>query len=86
MTITELKQKCSSDCHFFDKDTVKFWGSKVCSRVFKNNCFVTSEDNFNRTERLYSIRRFTGDSIETIGEFQAYKTKEEAIKALKQVE
>lgn len=71
--------------HFFDKDTMEFWGSKIESELFPNNCFVTSEDNFDRSKRLYTIRIFdraTG-AIEEASEFQAYSTKEEAVAVAK---
>lgn len=73
--------------HFFDKGAMEFFGSKLESPLFPNDCFVTSEDNFDRSKRLFTIRKFdraTG-SIEDASEFQAYSTKEEAIAAAKQV-
>ena len=73
--------------HFFDKDTMEFFGSKVVCPVFENCCFVTEEDDFLRTQKLYTVRQFdplTG-SIEIVGEFQEYETVEEAIKAALEV-
>ena len=82
MTISEVKSIIKSKGHhFFDKDTMKYWGTRIETSVFKNGCFVTSEDNYNKTERLYTVRRFDGESIDTIGEFQQYKTKESAREA-----
>ena len=79
MTISEVKSIVRSNgYHFFDKDTMKYWGSRIETSVFKNGCFVTSEDNYDKTERLYTVRRFNGTSINTIGEFQQYKTKDSA--------
>ena len=60
---------------FFDKDTMKFWVTRIETGVIKNGCFVTSENNYDGTKRLYTVRRFNGKSIDTIGEFQQYKTK-----------
>jgi len=73
--------------HFFDRDTIEFWGSKIESELYKNRCFITSENNFDSTARFYTVRRFGEDfkNIDTIGEFQAYKTKEEAQTAIKTV-
>ena len=82
MTISEVKSiDKSNGGHFFDKDTMKFWGTRIETSVFKNGCFVTSEDNYNKTKRLYTVRRFNGKSIDTIGDFQQYKTKESAREA-----
>ena len=71
--------------HFFDEGAMEFWGSKIESPLFPNNCFVTSEDNFDRSKRLYTIRRFdpAKGSIDDASEFQAYSTKEEAVAAAK---
>lgn len=32
--------------HFFDRETLKYWGSRIESALYKNRCFVTSENNF----------------------------------------
>ena len=82
MTISEVKSIVTANgSHFFDKDTMKYWGTSIETSVFKNGCFVTSENDFWETERLYTVRRFNGTSIDTIGEFQRYKTKEAAREA-----
>ena len=82
MKISEVKSIVRSNGgHFFDKDTMKYWGSRIETSVFKNGCFVTSEDNCNKTKRLYTVRRFNGKSIDTIGDFQQYGTKESAREA-----
>ena len=82
MTISEVKATViANGGHFFDRDTMKYWGTRIETGVFKNGCFVTSEDNLDRTERLYTIRRFTGELIYTVGKFQQYETKEAARKA-----
>ena len=82
MKISEVKAIVKSNGgHFFDKGTMKCWGTRIETSVFKNGCFVTSEDNYNKTKRLYTVRRFNGKSIDTIGDFQQYKTKESAREA-----
>lgn len=70
--------------YFFSKDTVKFWGSRIESVLIDGEYFVTSEDNFDRTKRLYTVRKFSNNyqDIVTVGEFQAYETLEEATAAL----
>lgn len=68
--------------HFFDNDTMDFFGSAIESNLFDNRCFVTSEDNFNRSERYFTVRRFSEDytKIQTIGKFNNISGYEEAIK------
>ncbi len=79
MTISEVKTIVTANgSHFFDKDTMKHWGTRIETSVFKNGCFVTSENDFWGTKRFYTVRRFNGKSIVTIGDFQQYKTKEAA--------
>jgi hypothetical protein len=42
--------------------------------------FITSEDNFNRTKKAYTIREAMPDGdIQTVGEFLGYESKEQAI-------
>ena len=82
MKISEVKAIVKSNGgHFFDKNAMKFFGTKIETSVFKNGCFVTSEDDFCEINRLYTVRRFNGKSIDTIGDFQQYKTKESAREA-----
>ena len=82
MTMAEAKQK---NLVFFSKETMRFWNCKIESRLFSNRCFVTSEDNFDRSRKLYTVRRFSEDytDIETIGEFQEHTTMASAVEAAK---
>lgn len=59
---------------FFDHDTMEFWGSRVESELFLNNTFVTSEDDFYRTKKLFTVRRYNPENgeIETVGKFQQF--------------
>jgi hypothetical protein len=49
--------------------------------------FVSSEQNdypyAPRAPRLYTVRLFRGNGIETVGEFQQYATRLEAIRAMR---
>ena len=81
-----LMRKAIEDCkeygnHFFDKTTMEFWNSKIVAGMYENNTFVTSEDNFDRTRTLYTARHYDWENhrVRTIGEFQQFKTEEEAI-------
>lgn len=73
------------DKYFFDEDTMNFWNSTIETDLTDNDLFITSEDNFNRTEKLYSIRQYDWEShsVKTIS-FQQFKTLEDAIKTMKQ--
>lgn len=68
--------------HFFDKETMRFWESRIESELFTNRCFVTSENNFNDTARFYTVRRFSEEytKVETIGEFNKIVDYAEAVK------
>ena len=66
--------------HFFDRATMKFFNSRVIQDVFcgVDNCyFVTNERYDSSNPRLFTLRKYnpSTDSIETVGEFQAYETK-----------
>lgn len=85
--IADVKRICKEEGnHFFDKETIDFWASRVESKLYQNGCFVTSEDNFDRTKRLYTVRRFDpecesyGDLILTASAFQQFESLEEAKK------
>lgn len=85
--ITEVK-KANKDKgqHFFSKDTLNFFGSKVYPELYTvagRQFFLTSENYYNGIERAYTIREVTPDgNIETIGEFLQYATKEQATFAI----
>jgi hypothetical protein len=66
---------------------MRYWSSKIETELYKNRCFVTSEKNYDDTKRLYTVRQFSEDytDINTIGDFQAYTTKEDAVEALKEI-
>lgn len=59
--------------HWFDPDTMRMFGTKVLPTVYQGPggvYFVTQDDNFDRTKRAYTVRRFdpaTGD-VDTVGE------------------
>lgn len=71
--------------HFFSANTMNFFRSAIESEVYNNRYFITSE----RGPVLGSKRRYTireaingGESIRTVGEFQAFQTFNAAYKAL----
>lgn len=86
-TIAEVKKaNKAKGQHFFDKDTLAFFGSNVYNGLYTvagRQFFITSENNFNRTKKGYTIREAMPDGdIETVGEFLGYETKEQAIFAI----
>ncbi len=54
--ITEVKKANKENGqHFFDRNTLAFFGSKVYPDLYTvagRQFFITSEDNFNRTEKV----------------------------------
>lgn len=70
--------------HYFDADTMRFFGSRVLPRVFGGHLFVTSErSGFDpNSPRRYSVREvFPDGSIDTVGEFNEYATAAAATRA-----
>lgn len=62
--------------HFFDEDTMAFFGSKVVSELGPDNMFVTEEDNYDRSEKMYTVRQYdpTTTDIRDVSGFGAFKT------------
>jgi hypothetical protein len=65
-----------------------FFGSRIESPLYPNRCFVTSENNFDGTERYYNIRRFNESytDVETLGEFNTIYTKSSAVTLAQYIE
>ena len=85
--ITEVKKaNKEKGQHFFNRETLAFFGSKIYPELYTvqgRQFFITSEDNFNRTQILFTIREAMPDgSIETLGEFLQHETKEQATFAI----
>lgn len=93
-TMDQLKQVVKNrGSHFFDKSSMSFFNSRVNNRLFAapsatKILFVTSErcdwaDGTNQPHsRGYSVRCYdiADGSIDTLGEFQQYKTLATALK------
>ena len=82
--ITEIKKANEEAGHyFFSPDTLQFWGSKVYPRVYGGRYYITSEDNFDRTAKFYSVRRADERGhIETVWGFLEFNTLEQAKRAI----
>lgn len=76
--------------HWFDKDTLRFFGSRISDQLFygsKNIYFVSSEVGPHQLKRLYTVRQYNPETgaIETIGDFQQYKSMSGAKSAAKRL-
>lgn len=70
--------------HFFDRDTLRFFGSRIGSTVYDGRYFVTSERDEAISsrypaawngDRRYTVRVAADDgSVSTVGAFGAYRT------------
>lgn len=82
--IDDVKSK--SKGFFFNKDSMKFFSSRLVDEVFPSNkevFFVTSEKFDHKSPRLFTVRVLDlgSGSIITVGEFQGYETKTQALTA-----
>lgn len=69
--------------HWFDADTMRFWGTQIKSELLDNLCFVSGEytADLGSRKRRYTIRQFNLDTlnIEDASEFLGYATASRAI-------
>lgn len=67
--------------HFFDRQTMRFFKSRIESSVLSGRYFLTSEQPPGG-RRAYTVRRASDTgAVRTVGELGAYATKEQARKA-----
>lgn len=78
--------------YWFSKSAMNFFGCRVywhtLTEIDGGYLFITAEDNFDRTEKRFSVRFVNaadGYEIDTIGEFNAYETLDHAKTALKNI-
>ena len=74
--------------HFFNEATLRFFNSRIQSKIYGGCYFITSERDTYRDSnpRFYTIRKYEGGlGIETVGEFCQYKTKTQAVSAVKKL-
>ena len=89
-TIDELTKYANDHgSHFFDADTMRFFGSRILDGVTVHNgraYFVTSErDNYGNQPRRYSARYMTaGAHFFEVGTFQEYATAAQARAAIRE--
>lgn len=77
MTIEQIKTaNAAAGHHFFDRDTLRFFKSRIGSRTYVGRdgrtYFVTSEKGPNRVRR-YTVRAtLDGVGMDSVPEFQAF--------------
>ena len=71
--------------HWFDKSTMRFFNSRVGSKVYGGKYFISSEKSPYITSRKYTIRICVNGEIDTVGGFMAYRTRKAAEKAIKEL-
>lgn len=69
MTMADVR-KANADAgyYFFEKDTMRFFGTRIVSSLYKNNTFITSDyTGFERNKRKFTVRVFDekSGSVET---------------------
>jgi hypothetical protein len=73
--------------HWFSPETMSFFSCEVLPTIYAGKYFITSEeDTFANYARKFTVRiaKANGD-IDTVGDFQAYETAEEAIEAVQEL-
>jgi len=87
-TTEEIKKAAKG--HFFDKDSMRFFDSRVCLDAFDGpgGCFFVTSERFHgshgyKGKRLYTIRSFNRKTREvtTTGTFQGYYSRNGALAA-----
>jgi hypothetical protein len=69
--------------HWFSPDTMRFFGSRIASEVIRGRFFISTEQGPRDSTPRATIRMAEDDgTIETVGEFVAHETPEEARAAL----
>lgn len=86
-TIEDVK-RANAACghHFFDATTLRFFRSRIGRTLYAGRFFVTSEQFEDGWPRLYTVREAMPDgSIETLGKFQGFETREAAVAAVRRL-
>jgi len=70
--------------HWFNKETMDFFGTKIESELIDGKYFITSEDDFYRTKRQYRLRIVEKNGkIYTPGDGRPFDSLDDAKKELK---
>lgn len=83
--IDAIRDSINSGSHFFTEKTMNFWNSTIEYGMFSNDTFVTSEDNFDRSRKLYTVRKYDwkNHSVIDISGFQEFEDRDKAIRFAK---
>jgi hypothetical protein len=83
MTIAKIKSRNKScGFHFFEKGAMGFFNSRVFPKVYGERFFLTSERFDSESPEFFTIRIANPDgSIDTVSDFQQYRTKTTAAAA-----
>ncbi len=76
--------------YFFTRKTMRFFNSRIESSILKGRYFITSEQYSQSDNRQFTLREISIDlngdySINTIGDFQRFRSKESAKEYLKEL-
>jgi len=84
-TIAEVKiANKNKGYFFFSPDTMRFFNSEIESEIIKGKYFITSERMKLSMPKLYTIREAKENgSIDTVGNFQQYTIKMNALLFIK---
>ena len=80
-----------SGSHFFDRDTLRFFRSRIGNSIYGGRLFVTSEQAGDDSSRRYTIRMVRQYldrpmlDVTTVGGFQYFRTYAEAHKAARRL-
>jgi len=69
LTIADVKRhNKEAGQFFFSKDTMRFFQSRIESTLYKNHCFITSEQCGETSPREYTVRHYNVETgrIETV--------------------
>lgn len=89
MQLFETYRARSSGGHFFDRDTMRFFNSRVMRERLYNATttdvyFVTSEVDFYGRDRRYTVRVLRAEgSIDEVGAFRQYASRNGAVRAMR---
>ena len=64
MTIADVRRiNKENGFYFFERDTMRFFGTKIVSTLYSNNTFITSDyTGFERKKRRYTVRVFNAST------------------------
>ena len=67
LNLGEMIARCRQyGSHYFDPETVSFWGAKIHDTPNRWGLFVESYDNFDRTKKLYAVKFFAPNAQVTV--------------------